>query len=72
MHCDERSERVKEMKGLIDKLIGTPQAFSVELTSSNSIIVRCEGLSQESILGNYEKELQDFEEAAGAPMTSIQ
>lgn len=38
----ERTERMREMYELIDGLKGTSQEFSVELTGTNSIIVRCE------------------------------
>lgn len=38
----ERAERVAEMHMVLEKLIGIPQAFSVELTTSNRIIVKCE------------------------------
>jgi hypothetical protein len=69
----ERSERVKEVHDLINKLKGTPQTFYVELTSNNSIIVHCEGRSQSSmILAEYEKDLLNFDEPSDNSMTSIQ
>jgi hypothetical protein len=69
----ERSERVKEVHDLIDRLKGTPQTFSVELTGSNSIIVHCEGRSQSSmILDELEKDLLNFDELPDEPMRTIQ
>lgn len=46
----ERADRVHEMHEIVHKLRGTPQAFSVELTSSNSIIVRCERIKESELL----------------------
>jgi hypothetical protein len=38
----ERPQRIHEMQEIITGLRGSPQEFSVELTSNDSIIVRCE------------------------------
>jgi hypothetical protein len=68
----ERALRVKEMHDLIDKLKGTPQTFTVELKSDNSLIVHCEGRSQASILlDKYEvdfEELENLETASAEAM----
>jgi hypothetical protein len=47
---NQRAARVREMHDLVDKLIGTTQRFSVELTSSDSIIVHCEGSTDTAAL----------------------
>lgn len=58
----ERAERVHEMHEIVHRLRGTPQAFSVELTSSNSIIVRCERMKESELLDevveNWDRQLQ--------------
>jgi hypothetical protein len=70
---DERSARVKEVCDLVNKLKGTPETYTVELTSSNSIIVHREGKSQSSIImDQYEKQMQDFDKSTDTPVTSIQ
>jgi hypothetical protein len=60
------------MHDLIDKLKGTPQTFTVELKSDNSLIVHCEGRSQASILlDKYEvdfEELENLETASAEAM----
>jgi uncharacterized protein YkvS len=72
-NLNERSARVKEVCDLVDKLRGAPETYSIELTSNNSIIVRCEGQSENaSIMDQFEKQMQDFDDLTDTPVTSIQ
>jgi hypothetical protein len=57
----DRAERVQEMHELIHGLRGIPQAFSVELTSNNSIIVHCDNVKES---GNL---VQHFSKKWGQP-----
>ncbi|MGA3373980.1 MAG: hypothetical protein ABSC48_19735 [Terracidiphilus sp.] len=70
---EERFARVKEVHDLVNRLKGTPQTFSIELTSGNDIIVRCEGRSQVSmLLDEYEMQMRDLAKRADTSTTTIQ
>lgn len=55
--AEERAERIQEVYHLVNRLRGTPESFSIELTGTNSIVVHCEGAPRSSvILADYEKD----------------
>jgi hypothetical protein len=67
----ERSQRVHEMHEIIHRMRLGPQAFSVELTSSNSIIVRCERMKESDLLDEVVKNWDYETESAEAAQREL-